>query len=401
MSFSFSRMWSMLRPRAYSVLHPVNVSKTSTIRTFSVPPFSGRSHSRFFSAPSSSAPVSTAAHLPPKTGEYDAVGSHPLSHGPLSIGKRITAYCELSKLKLSTFVVITAGAGFSVAPAPAYDLSTLQLFGCAMLGTLLCSGCANTINQIREVKFDAMMKRTANRPLPSGLMTKAHAAAFAAVCGLSGTGLLYACVNPLTAALGAANILLYAGPYTSMKRTTIWNTWVGAIVGAVPPVMGWTAVTGSVAPPALLLAGILFSWQLPHFMSLACVHPSWFFSGAAFSPFRRYMARNDYNNGGYKMLSCSDPRAAADTAVRHALAMSAMLFALPAALQYSSVDPNISHTLGTAAMYGAGCSGLVWAKVAFTRDITMEWAKKTFLFSLLVVPIIMAAGAVWWLVFSQ
>jgi heme O synthase-like polyprenyltransferase len=113
------------------------------------------------------------------------------------------------------------------------------------------------------------------------------------------------------------------------------------------------------------------------------------------------MARNDYTNGGYKMLSCSDPRAAADTAVRHALAMSAMLFALPTALQYGSVDPNISHTLGTAAMYGAGCSGLVWAKVAFTRDITMEWAKKTFLFSLLVVPIIMAAGAVWWLVFSR
>jgi heme O synthase-like polyprenyltransferase len=113
------------------------------------------------------------------------------------------------------------------------------------------------------------------------------------------------------------------------------------------------------------------------------------------------MARNDYISGGYKMLSCSDPRAAADTAVRHALAMSAMLFALPTVLQYGSVDPNISHTLGTAAIYGAGCTGLVWAKVALTRDITMEWAKKTFLFSLLVVPIIMAAGAVWWLVFSD
>ncbi len=99
------------------------------------------------------------------------------------------------------------------------------------------------------------------------------------------------------------------------------------------------------------------------------------------------------------MLSCSDPRSAADTAVRHALAMSAMLFALPTVLQYGSFDTDISHTLGTVAMYGAGCSGLVWARVAFTREITMEWAKKTFLFSLLVVPIIMAAGAVWWLVF--
>jgi heme O synthase-like polyprenyltransferase len=122
---------------------------------------------------------------------------------------------------------------------------------------------------------------------------------------------------------------------------------------------------------------------------------------ASFSSICRYLARNDYISGGYKMLSCSDPRAAADTAVRHALAMSAMLFALPTALEFGSVDPNISHTLGTAAMYGAGCTGLVWSKIAFTRDITTEWAKKTFLFSLLVVPVIMAAGAVWWLVHFQ
>jgi hypothetical protein len=105
-------------------------------------------------------------------------------------------------------------------------------------------------------------------------------------------------------------------------------------------------------------------------------------------------------NGGYKMLSCSDPRAAADVAVRHALAMSAMLFSLPFALQHAAVHPDISHTCGTAAMCGAGCAGLLWARIAFTRDISMEWAKKTFLFSLLVVPIIMAAGAVWWLVTS-
>jgi protoheme IX farnesyltransferase len=246
------------------------VLKTAVVQPFFAPPFL-RSQIRSFSAPSSSAPLSTADHPPSKVAEDDRAVSQVPSSAPMSFGRRLTAYCELSKLKLSTFVVITAGAGFSVAPANAYDLSMLQLFGCAMLGTLLCSGCANTINQIREVEFDAMMKRTASRPLPSGLMTKSHAAAFAAVCGLSGTGLLYVCVNPLTAALGAANILLYSGPYTSMKRTTVWNTWVGAIVGAVPPVMGWTAVTGSLGAPSLVLAGILFSWQLPHFMSLAFV----------------------------------------------------------------------------------------------------------------------------------
>ena len=78
-------------------------------------------------------------------------------------------------------------------------------------------------------------------------------------------------VVKLLKARGVYYFFPVAGPYTSMKRTTIWNTWVGAIVGAVPPVMGWTAVTGSFGPPSLLLAGILFSWQLPHFMSLAFV----------------------------------------------------------------------------------------------------------------------------------
>ena len=271
MSINIARTLALLRPRVSSLARPVSFLKSSIVKPYLLTPFSPGSQFRIFSnsAPSSSVHVATAADSSSKDTEDVSRGS--LSSAPMSIGRRISAYCELAKLKLSTFVVITAGAGFSVAPALAYDLSTLQLFGCAMLGTLLCSGCANTINQIREVEFDALMKRTASRPLPSGLMTKSHAAAFAAACGLSGTALLCAFVNPLTAVLGAANILLYAGPYTSMKRTTIWNTWVGAIVGSVPPVMGWTAVTGSLAAPSLLLAGILFSWQLPHFMSLAFV----------------------------------------------------------------------------------------------------------------------------------
>ena len=275
MSVNITKTLSLLRPHVLSLARPVSILKSSIVKPkpYLFTQFLPRSQFRFFSnsAPSSSAHGLTAAASSSKATEDALTGSQSISSAPMSLGRRISASCELAKLKLSTFVVITAGAGFSVAPAHSYDMSTLQLFGCAMLGTLLCSGCANTINQIREVEFDALMKRTANRPLPSGLMTKSHAAAFAATCGLSGTALLCAFVNPLTAALGAANILLYAGPYTSMTRTTIWNTWVGAIVGAVPPVMGWTAVTGSLGAPALLLAGILFSWQLPHFMSLAFV----------------------------------------------------------------------------------------------------------------------------------
>ncbi|NWS44101.1 COX10 protein, partial [Probosciger aterrimus] len=148
---------------------------------------------------------------------------------------------RLSKIKLTALVVSTASAGFAMAPVP-FDLTCFLL---ASLGTGLASCAANSINQFFEVPFDSNMNRTKNRPLVRGQISPLLAVCFAASCGVPGITLLTLGVNPLTGALGAFNIFLYTCCYTPMKRMSIANTWVGAVVGAIPPVMGWTAATGS------------------------------------------------------------------------------------------------------------------------------------------------------------
>lgn len=197
------------------------------------------------------------------------------------------------------------------------------------VGTALCSAAANTINQIREVPYDAQMARTRMRPLVRKAISPAHALSFAAVTGIAGPALLWAAVNPTTAILGAANIVLYAGVYTSLKRTSIVNTWVGAVVGAIPPLMGWAACGGGILPsseypvhlflPEFLssvsidlslinnplapfaLSMLLYSWQLPHFNSLS------------------HLVRASYAQAGYKMLSAINPAKNALVSLRHTL----------------------------------------------------------------------------------
>ncbi|XP_010085628.1 PREDICTED: protoheme IX farnesyltransferase, mitochondrial-like [Pterocles gutturalis] len=157
--------------------------------------------------------------------------------------------------------------------------------------------------QFFEVPFDSNMNRTKNRPLVRGQISPLLAVCFAASCGVPGIALLTLGVNPLTGALGAFNIFLYTCCYTPMKRMSIANTWVGAVVGAIPPVMGWTAATGSLDAGALLLGGILYSWQFPHFNAL-----SW-------------GLREDYSRGGYCMMSVTHPALCRRVALRHCLAL--------------------------------------------------------------------------------
>ena len=118
------------------------------------------------------------------------------------------------------------------------------LMASALAGTALTSCSAASFNHFLEVPFDSQMKRTQDRPLVQGLVTPLHAATFATLTGVAGVTILATCVNPLTAALGALNLGLYSFIYTPMKRIHIVNTWIGAVVGAIPPVMGFTAVTG-------------------------------------------------------------------------------------------------------------------------------------------------------------
>ncbi|KAL4691711.1 hypothetical protein H8957_017303, partial [Semnopithecus entellus] len=180
---------------------------------------------------------------------------------------------RLSKIKLTALVVSTTAAGFALAPGP-FDWSCFLL---TSVGTGLASCAANSVNQLMlsvflqffEVPFDSNMNRTKNRPLVRGQISPLLAVSFATCCAVPGVAILTWGVNPLTGALGLFNIFLYTCCYTPLKRISIVNTWVGAVVGAIPPVMGWTAATGSLDAGAFLLGGILYSWQFPHFNALS------------------------------------------------------------------------------------------------------------------------------------
>jgi heme o synthase len=195
-------------------------------------------------------------------------------------------YKQLSKARLSALVVATAAAGYAAGSEERIDWKGM---GWTSLGTMLTASSANALNQAYEIANDARMRRTATRPLPAGRMTRSHALVFALLTGGTGLWILAKHANGTTAALGAANLALYAGVYTPLKQLSVVNTWVGAVVGAVPPLMGWAAAAGGLDIGAFLLAAGLYFWQMPHFMALA------------------WLCREDYAAGGYRMLSAIDP----------------------------------------------------------------------------------------------
>merc|ERR1712240_148552 len=200
----------------------------------------------------------------------------------VELSKLSSQYLMLSKSRLTLLVCLTAAAGYGMAPGP-LSLSTCAI---ATVGTAMASAAANSINQILEVPFDSQISRTKNRVLVRGQLSPLHAATFALVLASSGTVLLWTMVNPLTAMLSLGNLVLYTCIYRPMKRYSIANTWVGSVVGAVPPLIGWSAATGTLDPGAFILAGILYTWQFPYFNSL-----SW-------------NLRPDYSKAGAKMRHC-------------------------------------------------------------------------------------------------
>lgn len=269
-------------------------------------------------------PPSLSLSRKPKDKELMELQPDSISEGALNVGKDAKEekqwkemkvhvddlpgiLARLSKIKLTALVVSTTSAGFALAPGP-FDWPCFLL---TSLGTGLASCAANSINQFFEVPFDSNMNRTKNRPLVRGQISPLLAVAFATCCAVPGIALLTWGVNPLTGALGVFNIFLYTCCYTPLKRISIANTWVGAVVGAIPPVMGWTAATGSLDAGALLLGGILYSWQFPHFNAL-----SW-------------GLREDYSRGGYCMMSVTHPGLCRRVALRHCLALIALSTAAP------------------------------------------------------------------------
>ncbi|KFY36437.1 hypothetical protein V495_07895 [Pseudogymnoascus sp. VKM F-4514 (FW-929)] len=249
------------------------------------------------------------------------------SNLPINSFKRtLSTLLALTKPRLSFLIVLTTTSAYSIYPVPALlspaitdtpSLSALTLLFLTF-GTSLTCASANTLNMLYEPKWDAMMSRTKNRPLVRGLISSRGALLFAALSAAIGTGALYYGVNPTVASLAAFNIFLYAGVYTPLKRVSVLNTWVGALVGGIPPLMGWAAAAGQTATGSgdwkelllgyenlggWLLAALLVAWQFPHFMAL-----SW-------------TIRHEYKNAGYKMLAWTNPARNGRVALRYSLVM--------------------------------------------------------------------------------
>lgn len=199
---------------------------------------------------------------------------------------RVLDYVELMKPELTFLSVLTTLCGFYLAVDGQID--GWLLFHTAM-GTALVGGGAGALNQYMERAYDALMRRTERRPLPAGRLLPVEGMVFGIACTAVGIGQLFIYVNVLTASLAALTFATYLFLYTPLKRVTPYATLVGGIPGALPPMMGWTAVRNEVTIEAWILFAILFCWQMPHFLSLA------------------WMYRKDYARAGFKILSVVDP----------------------------------------------------------------------------------------------
>ena len=199
----------------------------------------------------------------------------------LSINEKVGAYLELMKLRLSFLVAFSSGFGYILATAGVVDVVVLLMVS---LGGILVSGASIAINQVIEVEFDALMKRTKNRPLPTGRLNSVEAISFAVLCLMAGIGILYISTNLLTVLLSILSMVLYSFVYTPLKRVGPIAVFVGAVPGALPPLLGWVAATGSISFEALIIFGIQFIWQFPHFWAIA------------------WVADEDYKKAGFKLL---------------------------------------------------------------------------------------------------
>jgi heme o synthase len=229
-------------------------------------------------------------------------------------------YLELSKSRIVFMVVITTAAGFLFAAKSVDPL----LFLHALIGTALVAAGTNALNQYVEREHDAKMNRTRTRPLPAGRITPRAALVFSSAISIIGTVYLGVAVNWLTALLGAFTLTSYIFVYTPLKRMSTVCTIIGAIPGAVPPLMGWTAATNELALGGWIAFGILFLWQLPHFMAI-----SWIY-------------REDYARGGFVMLSTLDENGAA--VARQAIYYSLALLAVSVLPTYFGLSGMIYLT---------------------------------------------------------
>ncbi len=270
---------------------------------------------------------------------------------------------QLIKARLTFLVLLTTLVGFYLGSKGGIHYGLLVH---TLLGTALLACGASALNQYLEREHDAKMRRTEGRPLPSKQMQPQTALVFGAATSILGMAQLALAVDLLTSLLGAATLVSYLFVYTPLKRLTTLNTIVGAIPGALPPLMGWTAAsgTGQIASEGLALFGLLFFWQLPHFLAIA------------------WLYREDYARAGFQMLPVVDPDG--ERTGRHALAHTLGL--LPV-----SLIPVALKMAGVLYMAGAIVCGVlfIYAAWRFSRELSADRARRLFFVSLLYLPAVL------------
>ena len=273
------------------------------------------------------------------------------------------AYYELTKPGITLFVGITALAGYVLAAGAALNPAAIIL---VMVATMAMSGGAATLNQLAERREDALMRRTAKRPLPAGVISSGSAAMFGWTLSISGAALAWTTLPPLTVLFLALCHVSYVFAYTPMKKRTIHCTLVGAIPGSVPVLAGAAAAGGLPTPAVLALTGMLFMWQMPHFYAIG------------------WLTRADYARAGFAMLPVVDPNgvATARACLLYAIAMQGLAILTTRAMGAGPATMAIVHTAGTA---------YILAVLPFMLGRTNTQARRLFFASLVVLPVILCA----------
>lgn len=280
--------------------------------------------------------------------------------GQLSARDKLAAYAELTKPRITFLIVLTAAAGFALASPASIDYAGL---GKAMIGIALLSSGIATLNQYIERDLDALMRRTADRPLPSGKLLPREALVFGVGLTVVAQVYLAVVVNPLTALLGLTVISGYLFGYTPLKTRTTLSTMVGAFPGAVPPLIGWAAARGDISIEAWVLFAILFLWQFPHFLAIA------------------WMYREDYSRAKILMLPVVEPdgRVTAQQIVVYTVLL------IPVSLL-----PTVLGLSGKIYLYGAIVLGLLflYSSVRAALSKSRQEARRLLLASVVYLPLL-------------
>jgi heme o synthase len=275
---------------------------------------------------------------------------------------RARDYVALAKPRLNFLVVLSALAGYMMAGAE--GLGALRLIG-TLLGTGLVAGGASAFNQVLERDVDALMRRTRMRPMADQRLQPIEGAVFGAGMAVTGILLLAATANLLAAAVALVTLVTYVAIYTPLKRRTSFGTVIGAIPGAFPPLIGWAAARGALSTEAWTLFGIVFLWQLPHFLAIAWIY------------------REDYARAGFPMLAVIEPDG-------RSTGRQAVLYA--AALLPLSLAPMLMHLAGQLYFAGALLLGTAFVAltVRFARTRAVSDARRVFFASIIYLPLIWA-----------